>query len=507
MVASHIRRVTTRTASCKNDKRDNVMAKQVFDFRAGKGMSKAQSNEHQRRWTERAWQSAVHTGNYDRTREHLNFEVTRGGKVQPIDKAYSISELITMNLKARGIKDPNQGMEDPYYRTVVNIILGGSRERMRELAFGNQEVNFEHGADNSDIVRSKEIEKWACDMYRFAADRWGEENIVACYAHMDEKNPHIHLTLLPIDKEQKFAFKRLFAGKDKYEYKQRTAAIHDALAKVNAKWGLDRGDNIVLTGARHRSTEEYRRSLSRECTTLEEQVAINKERLRLLDQEIRMAERRVKGLTTMIQNLENQKASIESEQKRLADELASGRGNTDAIREQIRKHDMQLQSVIEGLADKRAKLDDAVQQRDGILSDVETLKNNRDELRRQVYEAAGQMEEQMRYRLKDAFADTVLSDFRLALPDMSFRDMETFNGTMLADMAADGENIMTCALYLYGGMLDAATDFAKGHGGGGGGNDLPWGRKEDEDDRAWARRCMTMAHRMMKPSGGRRMKR
>ena len=177
-----------------------------------------------------------------------------------------------------------------------------------------------------------------------------------------------------------------------------------------------------------------------------------------------MAERRVKGLTTMIQNLENQKASIESEQKRLADELASGRGNTDAIREQIRKHDMQLQSVIEGLADKRAKLDDAVQQRDGILSDVETLKNNRDELRRQVYEAAGQMEEQMRYRLKDAFADTVLSDFRLALPDMSFRDMETFNGTMLADMAADGENIMTCALYLYGGMLDAATDFAKGHG-------------------------------------------
>ena len=155
-----------------------------------------------------------------------------------------------------------------------------------------------------------------------------------------------------------------------------------------------------------------------------------------------MAERRVKGLTTMVQNLEKQKATIETEQKRLAEELVNGRGNADAIREQIRKLDVQLQSVIDGLADKKTKLEDAVQQRDKILSDVEILKSNRDELRHQVYEAAGQMEDQIRYRLKDAFADTVLSDFRSALPDMSFREMENFNGTMLADMAADGEKTL-----------------------------------------------------------------
>ena len=483
------------------------MAKQVFDFRPGKGFTVAQSNEHQRRWTEKGWQSATHSGNYDRTRSALNFEVVRGGKVQPIDKSHSIPELMAMNLKARGIKDPNEGMKEPYYRTVVNVIMGGGRERMRELAFGDQKVNFERGADNSGITRCKDIEQWASDMYRFAADRWGEENIVAFYVHLDEQNPHCHLTLLPIDKNQKFAFKKLFAGKDKYEFKARTTAIHDALAKVNAKWGLDRGDNIVLTGARHRSTEEYRRSLSSQCTALEKELAVNTERLRLLNQEIVMAERRVKGLTTMVHNLEEKKASIEAEQKRLTDELTQGRGNADAIREQIRKLDVQLQSVIDGLADKKAKLDDAVQQRDKVLADVEQLKANRDELRRQVYAAAGEMEDQIRFRLKDAFADSVLSDFRSVLPQMTFRDMEAFNNTLLADMAANGEEIMTCALYLYTGMLDNATNFAKGHGGGGGGSDLPWGRKEDEDDRAWAYRCMMQAHRMMKPSGGKRMKR
>ncbi len=38
------------------------MAKQVFDFRPGKGFTVAQSNEHQRRWTEKGWQSATHSG-------------------------------------------------------------------------------------------------------------------------------------------------------------------------------------------------------------------------------------------------------------------------------------------------------------------------------------------------------------------------------------------------------------------------------------------------------------
>ena len=49
--------------------------KQVMDFRPSKGITTAQSNEHQRRWTEKGWGSAESTGNYDRSRERLNFEV------------------------------------------------------------------------------------------------------------------------------------------------------------------------------------------------------------------------------------------------------------------------------------------------------------------------------------------------------------------------------------------------------------------------------------------------
>ncbi|EKC56301.1 Plasmid recombination enzyme, partial [human gut metagenome] len=103
--------------------------KQVMDFRPSKGITTAQSNEHQRRWTEKGWGSAESTGNYDRSRERLNFEV-RGGKVCPIDKSRSIPERMADILRSRGIKDPNEGLAEPRFRTVVNFIFGGSRERM-----------------------------------------------------------------------------------------------------------------------------------------------------------------------------------------------------------------------------------------------------------------------------------------------------------------------------------------------------------------------------------------
>ena len=99
------------------------------------------------------------------------------------------------------------GLEEPKYRTVVNFIFGGSRERMRELAFGNQQIDFEQGAENSNAYREKDIEEWAKDVYKFVADRYGEENIAAFIVHLDELNPHIHCTLLPIESER-FAYKK-----------------------------------------------------------------------------------------------------------------------------------------------------------------------------------------------------------------------------------------------------------------------------------------------------------
>ena len=475
--------------------------KQVMDIRASKGITVGQSNEHQRRWSEKGWNNATATGNYDRSREPLNFEIKKGGIISSVDKRKSIPQLMAENLAERGIKDPNEGREIPKYRTVVNFIFGGTRERMLEIAFGNQKVDLTQGADNSHIKRSPDIERWAQDMYRFASDKWGEENIVAFIVHLDETNPHVHMTLLPIDKDKKFAFKKMFAGKDKYEYKEIMLALHDELAKVNEKWGLMRGDSIAVTGAKHRTTEEYKRELSGQCTTLEGQIEENKKILKQLYDEIRFAEKRVKGLTTMTLNLEQRKDELEKEIATVNEELKNGKGNSEELHERIKKLDNDLQKVLDNLADKQAKLEQANEQLDELKNLKDKTKDMTEQYRQQLRLSTSNLTQQVRFRLTDVLLDDLIRDFKMILPTLSPGTKESLDDSLLQDVTEQGEDIIKCAIFLYANLVDQATNFAKGHGGGGGGSDLPWGRKEDEDDRAWARRCLMMAHRMMKPSG------
>ena len=72
-----------------------VKAKQVLDVHVSKGITRAQSNEHLRCRSAKATEYAMSKGNYDPTRERLNFEIVRGGKVQQVDISRSIPDRIT----------------------------------------------------------------------------------------------------------------------------------------------------------------------------------------------------------------------------------------------------------------------------------------------------------------------------------------------------------------------------------------------------------------------------
>ena len=60
----------------------------------------------------------------------------------------------------------------------------------------------------------------------------------------------------------------------------------DYVNNKDKKWGLERGDDIHETGARHKSLEEHNRELHRENKSLEE--------------ELETKHRAVKGLTCII---------------------------------------------------------------------------------------------------------------------------------------------------------------------------------------------------------------
>lgn len=480
------------------------MTKQALDFHASAGMSTNQSNEHQRRWSDRSWNVAVKSGNYDRTRAHLNFEVARGGVVQPIDQTKSIPRRIKETLAERGIIDPNEEMKrkgkESNRRTVVNIIFGGSRDRMHRLAFGNQTVDLEHGADNSSITRSKDIENWAKDIYGFACDKWGEDNIVGFYVHLDEKNPHIHCTVLPITPRNKFSFKELFAGKDKIEFKERTLQLHNELAAVNERWGLGRGQSIMETGARHRTSEEYRRELRQECNDLEVQISDRHETLKELYADIRKAEKRCKGLNTMIGNLETREADLNDQIDRLESDIESGNGDAEELRQRIADLNGELRATESSLEDKRQKFKTADRQLAQLQDELKSANEKRSNALREYHNFTEKNQEQMRMKLTDAVFGRSVVDMRSLLATMTPEQKAGFDGEFLMAMAEKPNEILKCAMYLFAGYLDGAIQFAKGSGGGGSASDLPWGRDPNEDDRRFAYRCMMQAHKMLRPA-------
>lgn len=478
------------------------MAKQVIDIKAGKGITVAQSDEHQRRWTEKGWENAIKKGNYDPTREHLNFEIVKGGKVQPIDKSKSIPKKMADNLKARGIKDPNDrpDLKEPKYRTVVNIILGGSRDMMRELAFGDQNVKWEKGKDNSNVVRRPEIEEWAKDAYKFIADKYGEENIVAFYVHLDETNPHVHCTLLPVA-EDKISFKKVMHGETQYAFRENITKLHDEFAEVNKKWKLDRGAPTSVTGAKHRSTEEYRRWLSGQVMDAQDLLVSYREKLNGIWGSLRLAERKSKGLTSMIGNLEVRRAELLSEIEKIGQSAEVDGARAAEIRRQLDEVNSKLADKMEKLAKAREEIDALNSEREKLYGDIAKLKVQNDHLER----TAENHEQLAVSYVGAAFFEEAVGEIERIRPHMqSYADRQMLDETVFNDVGESGSSLIICATALFLGMVDTATTIAQGSGGGGSQSDLPWGRDPDEDDRAWARRCVQRARQMMKPRERRR---
>lgn len=101
-------------------------------------------------------------------------------------------------------------------------------------------------------------------------------------------------------------------------------------------------------------------------------------------------------------------------------------------------------------------------------------------------------------RLTDAVFGRLIVDIReifAAIPSELKSDLD---GEFLTAIAEQPNEILKCAMYLFLGYLDGATQFAQSCGGGGSGSSLPWGRNPDEDDRRFAYRCMMQAHKMLK---------
>lgn len=500
------------------------MAKQVIDIHPGKGMTVAQSNEHLRVAARGAYLSRM-SNNFDPTREKLNFEVKRGGVITPLDKTNSIPKRIREILSKRKIKDPNRGMETPFYRTVANVILQGSREQMLRLAFGDQKVNLDKGADNTFIERKPEIEQWALDMYKFMSKRFGEENIAAFVVHLDETNPHIHCTLLPIV-DNKISWRKFWIGdiNDKRVYRQNMLKLHDELAKVNEKYGLERGEDITRTNARHRTTAEYRAELSQklkaENIALADEITKKRTIRNKLDLEIIHAQARLKGLNTMIENLTKRQVDIQSEIEGLEKKLAEGKVSQQEYDKNMSALEAELENVKVNIADKQGKLQIAQEKLDALSSSIEQKEEHLEDVKKKLHDDKAALNRLSFLKAQGIqLSETTIGvqsrmqayeDILKSLTPQQRNFIESVNnnsllseGSPIVELAQNGTDVAAIATNLFLGYLNNATDISQG-GGGGAGPTSGWGKKDDEDEFAFWQRCFSMARKMKRSGPGRK---
>lgn len=480
----------------------------MMDFKPVKSVAANVSNEQQRNWSddlfERKAKNPDH--NYDRSRTALNFQVGPGGVITVVDKSRRIGDRVEEIIKNH--LRPDARVTAISNRAVM-VVFGGNRERMREMAFGSQELN-EYEETNGHLIRQPEIEQWAKDVYGFVCREFGEENVASFIVHLDETGPHAHCVFVPLTADGRLSSKEVLGGKTKIDAKQHMRDLHTRLAEVNRKYGLDRGDDIHETGARHRSTSEYNRDLHRENARLETLIDNNREQLRQLEEETRKSERRVKGLTTMIANLERQEVELNNEIARLESDIENGAGDVSELRRRIAELEKQLESTVQKLVDKRDKLKTADRKLADLQDELDALIEKRDNAQKNFHEFTEKNQEQVRMRLTDAVFGRLVVDIRELFAAMPSEQKANLEGEFLTAIAEQPNEILKCAMYLFLGYLDGATQFAQSCGGGGGDTSLPWGRKDDEDDRRFAYRCMMQAHKMLKPSlpkrgmGGRR---
>ena len=118
------------------------------------------------------------------------------------------------------------------------------------------------------IANGGRLDSWIDANLKWLRDTFGEDNLVSCVLHMDEKTPHLHATVVPIVTGERVRRKR--EGEKKYETKSgprlsaddvmRRTKLHEyqnSYAAAMKPFGLQRG--IVGSTAKHQANSDYYR--------------------------------------------------------------------------------------------------------------------------------------------------------------------------------------------------------------------------------------------------------
>ena len=256
-----------------------------------------------------------------------------------------------------GVKDRSAAIQRRLEEAGLTRKIGSNQVRAIRINVSATPEDMER------IQREGRLDEWCADNLRYFADTFGKENIVAAHLHMDEKTPHMHVTLVPIVMGERKRRKREEQAKKRYRKKPadsvrlcaddimsrlKLKSYQDSYAAAMAKYGLQRG--IDGSEARHVSTQQYYRDIKRQTEELKAEVMELQQRKDTAREELVRAKKeiqteRLKGAaTTAAANIaesvgslfgSNKVKTLERENTALHREVADHEETIEALQDKI----------------------------------------------------------------------------------------------------------------------------------------------------------------------------
>lgn len=270
---------------------------------------------------------------------------------------------------------------------------------------------------------------------------------------------------------------------------------HNAFeAEVGRKWGLERGSNMEETKAKHRSTEEYKRDLVTEVTGLE----TTREGLQ---KQIHRAEIKLKGISTMIDNLHARRDDIQEQIDQIAQQFGQDGTDNAELAQKMAQLRQELKDVDEKLVLRNKQLDEANSTLSAARAKLAEMQQERDSLQSFI-----RKEQNIKTTIqqRDMFAtynSMVASSLEPLMPTLTDRQKEILEESGYNALTEQSFHVLTVALFLSNNFIHEATNYAESHGGGGSANLSGWGNDKDDDDELWWRRCISTSAALMRPAG------
>jgi hypothetical protein len=406
-----------------------------------KAFSKNASDENERwRWEQEMYArknaDLDKNNHYDYSRKGLNFEIVKG-EIKTLGlQEKRLHERLQDKLEELGFKGYKDGAQN-MPNACVDWVFSGDHDRMCEMAFGASYKDIDYTAenDNSETIKNTDaykftasgyslgampnIYQWALDSYKFACDKWGEDNIIGAEVHLDETTPHMHLLMVPVAerktrgrvstkykkksdpsviiKKKEYealsdaekteyvpvakASKRLVSysgvfgdnyGERKQYMKDFHTEYHD---KVGQKYGLERGDDLdLLDPEERRKRRHMRKDQLHAVQEHDKKLAEQAERNKALEEKRDELDRSIKDKQDKATNIDK---AIEESNATLAnvkEELAAVKEEAEAAKEDVIVYSYEAEEALKRRNDldvENSELEESIQSKSNHLNLLE----------------------------------------------------------------------------------------------------------------------------------------